>query len=104
MKYISNSFGWLPRELAQNYKDMNVQYDKQKDNIHQVLKDRYLFAVTESLLKLGYKELYEVLNQTPGLGTHNTYPTFRKHMNKYGSKSALRGIDSIDMSYEIYKQ
>ncbi|KHL91504.1 hypothetical protein QW71_34185 [Paenibacillus sp. IHB B 3415] len=96
MKYISNSFGWLPRELAQNYKDMNVQYDKQKDNIHQVLKDRYLFAVTESLLKLGYKELYEVLNQTPGLGTHNTYPTFRKHMNKYGSKSALRGIDSID--------
>ncbi|WP_152679927.1 hypothetical protein [Paenibacillus sp. IHB B 3415] len=95
-KYVSTPYGWLPRELAQNYKDMNVHYEEQKNHIHQVLINKYLAPVTENLLNLGYKELYEVLNKTPGFGTHNTYPTFRKHMNKYGSQSAFRGIDRIE--------
>ncbi|KUP21145.1 hypothetical protein [Paenibacillus sp. DMB5] len=94
-KYISTIYGWLPRELAPNYQEMNVQYEEQKIYIHQLLINKYLTSVTESLRNLGYKELYEILNKTPELSTHNTYPTFRKHMNKYGKPSAFRDIDRI---------
>ncbi|GMX60110.1 hypothetical protein Elgi_68770 [Paenibacillus elgii] len=95
-KYVPSNYGWMPREYVQTYREMKTQHNQQRTHIHQTFKERYADNIIHRLHTMPSKKaLYEVLNITPGLSTHNTLETFRKHLNQYGIDSAIRGIDEI---------
>jgi len=95
-KYVSSTYGWMPREYVQTYSDLKAQHKLQKSHIHQTIKDKYLERVIQTLQAIPTKkELYEVLSKTPGLYTPSTLETFRKHLNQYGFDSAIQGIDEF---------